>query len=457
MFNVLRNSDTARELAHLGVRLLLVRRVEEVTDVTNYNGIVIDTTIEADIEKIINKVRRQDGLLCLIPLFISGTQHISKELFSHTDGYIDTNNLDKSNATIIAINKRLAQITTRPSTDFETQMHYKTLAFLHSRNQVFSPFASRASRIGYHFPFLSLYFNKDAKSLLTTLDVLESKGVIAKTFKDHIHLCKSCDSTYLNFKEICPSCKSADIRARDMIHHFVCAHVAPEDDFKTNTGLSCPKCDKNLRHIGIDYDKPSSIFSCNSCAHEFQNPEMQAACFDCETENALSELLQKVIGNYSITPQGEQWLFNDTIVSTPQSNSNDNTEKGLPLSIFKIVVKQEIKRVTANKVQSVFGNITFLKPQLEALNEDLKKALQIEISEIITSYFTDSDLLCVTQYNNYYFLLTDTSIDNITRLENIEYNLAKLLNDNLDNESSPITVDYKTLEIEDTIDKLIKN
>lgn len=456
MFNVIKNNDTVRELTHQGVRFVLIRRVQDMLNLKDYDGIVIDTLEEVEISEIIQKIRRQEGLQSLVPLFINGFKNATKELICHTDGCVDMNFLDKTIDTTIAINKRLAKINLRKASDFETQMHYKILAYLYSRNEILSPILSRSSRIGYHFSLLSLYFKNNEKGLLKTLDALVSQGVIAKTFKDHIHLCKSCDSTYLNFKEICPSCKSADIRARDMVHHFVCAHVAPESDFITEDGLSCPKCDKQLRHIGIDYDKPSSIFSCNSCTHEFQNPDMQATCFDCETDNSLSELLQKVIGDYSITSQGEQWLFDDRILSQKETNQESIPESGLPLPIFKLLLKQEIKRIATNNVQSTFGSISFSSTQLDVLNADLKKALQEEISEIINSYFVDSDILGIANYNCYYFLLPDTASKRIDRLENIEYNLAKLLNDNLKNETFPVSVNFKLLDANETIEQLFK-
>ena len=29
--------------------------------------------------------------------------------------------------------------------------------------------------------------------------------------------------------------------------------------------LVCPKCNRQLRHIGVDYEKPSKLFTCFNC------------------------------------------------------------------------------------------------------------------------------------------------------------------------------------------------
>ncbi|GGI56170.1 hypothetical protein [Winogradskyella haliclonae] len=455
MFNVLRNSDSAKELVYQGVRLVLVRRVTELQQQwRDYNGLIIDTAIEHEAKAIVEAVRRAKGIESLIPLFINDIQDFPRELVCHTDGFIDTQHQENVAHKTIAINKRLAQIMVKDSSNFDEEIKYKTLGFIYSRNQIFAPFTSRVSRIGYHFPLLSLYYKNEEKTLLKILESLEKQGYIAKTFRDHIHLCKSCDSNYLNFKEICSSCKSADIQARDMIHHFVCAHVAPENDFKTEDGLSCPKCDKHLRHIGIDYDKPSSIFSCNSCANEFQNPEMQASCFDCDTDNTLSELLQKTIGDYSISAHGEQWLFDMQSPLKKQIETSEIDDGTIPISIFKVLLKQEVKRILTTGITSQFVTIQYENAQFKTLNETMQHALKTEIAEIIRSYLLPSDIMTVQDYNLFHIFIPDTKNPYPERIEHIDYNLNKLLNDNIKKEKSPITVTKTALNSNTKIDTL---
>jgi DNA-directed RNA polymerase subunit RPC12/RpoP len=236
-----------------------------------------------------------------------------------------------------------------------------------------------------------------------------------------------------------------------MIHHFVCAHVAPEKDFKKEEHLECPKCDKHLRHIGIDYDKPSTIYSCNSCSHEFQNPGMLSLCLDCGTENKLEELLQKTIGNYALTQIGEQFLFKGNGEQALNRNSHVESLSSLNINLFKLLLDQEIKRVKATNGNSFFASIKFQNSQLQLLNKTAKKGLMKEIGGIIKSYLKDTDILSSESFNRYYLLLPETNKSQLGRLENIDYNLSKLLSDNLVEEQQKIDITIHQIKGEDLL------
>ncbi len=456
MLNVLRNNETKQTLTAQGHELLVVYRTSDLPkDWAQYAGIVVNTDSEKTLLEIVKKVRCEQGTLSLIPLFVNELHTFQEELLSHTDGKVHIAQVDTIVKKAIKINKRLGQIITPLNLSvYEVQIQFKTLAFLYSRKRLLTPFTSRKSKIGYYFPMLSLWNGDDSLGILKALETMQHGGLITSTFKDHVHLCKNCSGNYLNFKEICPSCHDADIQARDMIHHFVCAHVAPEDDFKKGDHLSCPKCDKKLRHIGIDYDKPSAIFLCNSCTNEFQNPQIQAACFDCEKENSLSELLQKTIGEYSITAKGEQWLLNYHTSLKEEKHSHPASLKGISFPIFKLMARQELKRVAATGTQSTLGSIAFQNDEIEFFNSDMKAAIQAEMEKIIQSYLTDVDLLYSEAYNKFYFLLPDTLASNCERLEQIRYNLSKLLTDNL-TDTMPVVMHTHQLKKEDEIDLLL--
>ena len=98
-------------------------------------------------------------------------------------------------------------------------------------------------------------------------------GYIRRTrFIDRIHVCPICNSSHLLFFETCPECGSSDIVEEPVIHHFRCANVSPEHTYQQDGELICPKCKQQLRHIGVDYARPSSISTCRACAHTFMYP-----------------------------------------------------------------------------------------------------------------------------------------------------------------------------------------
>jgi len=454
VLNLVRHNDNSRKIIQDGYSLLLVSHVSELLNqqLTLLDGFILDTDSHIHTQEIIRHVRTHANLkVALLPLFANGIYELSKQQLIHCDGFVELSTISSYIQRVAAITKRIKSIEEPKLVSNDLLIQYKTIAFCYTRNLQLTPTTSRESFIGYDFPFISLFYKEtEAITLLNNLQKASEKNYFSCNLLDYIHLCKSCSGNYLNFRECCPKCKSIDIDAHDMVHHFVCAHVAPEKDFKKEDGLECPKCDKHLRHIGIDYDKPSIIYSCNSCSHEFQNPGMLSLCMDCGTENQLDELLQKTIGSYAITQKGEQILFQKNEINESRFKQEESIGNLSP-SLFKIILNQEIKRINEFNGHSFFASIKFQNSQLELLNTTAKKGLMKEVGEIIKSYLKESDVLSAESYNNYYLLLPETKEKQLERLEQIEYNLSKLLSDNLIETKQEINISIHKIKGTDTI------
>lgn len=455
MLNLVRHNDNSKKIIQDGYSLLLVSHVSELQkeELTLLDGFIINTDSQVFAKDIITEIRTHANIkVALKPLFVNSLYHLPKHLQIQVDGSVELSLISSYIQRVVTINNRISTIEEPKLVSHEVLVQYKTLAYLYSRNTQLTPTHSRESLIGYEFPFISLFFKKtEAIQLLDSLRKVTEKNYLSFKLQDYIHLCKSCSGNYLNFRECCPKCDSIDIAAHDMIHHFVCAHVAPEKDFKKGDDLECPKCDKHLRHIGIDYDKPSTIYSCNSCSHEFQNPGMLSLCIDCGTENKLEELLQKTIGNYALTQKGEQFLLKGNIDQTSGKNSHAENIGSLNVSLFKILLEQEIKRVRATEGNSFFASIKFKNNQLQLLNKAAKRGLMKEIGGIIKSYLKDTDILSSESFNRHYLLLPETNKNQLGRLENIDYNLSKLLSDNLKDEEQKIDITIHQIKGEDLL------
>ena len=73
---------------------------------------------------------------------------------------------------------------------------------------------------------------------------------------------------------------------------------------RSSTGLGINLAVSNNRivahHIGVDYDKPSLVYTCNSCGHHSQESVMQASCFNCRTVQPVDALIERKIYNYEL-------------------------------------------------------------------------------------------------------------------------------------------------------------
>lgn len=71
----------------------------------------------------------------------------------------------------------------------------------------------------------------------------------------------------------CPSCHSRTIERRPTYHHFLCAYVGPNYDFKYNDEqLICPKCQRSINQTGDDCEIIGYSYVCLNCSNE--TPEM---------------------------------------------------------------------------------------------------------------------------------------------------------------------------------------
>lgn len=142
-------------------------------------------------------------------------------------------------------------------------------------------------------------------------------GYIRRTrFIERMHVCPSCNNTHLLFFESCPKCASSDIREEPVIHHFRCANVSPVSTYEWDGELRCPKCKHMLRHIGVDYDKPSSIYTCRQCDNTFMYPEMRVLCTEDKRTWRPDELKPVDVEEYEFTPEGIRAFTNNDVAHT---------------------------------------------------------------------------------------------------------------------------------------------
>ncbi len=146
-----------------------------------------------------------------------------------------------------------------------------------------------------------------------TNKLIEAGYIDATNFVERIHLCPICSSDHLIFSECCSKCKSSNLKEEDMIHHFRCANISKESDYQYDDELRCPKCKRLLRHIGIDYDRPSKVQTCEECGSMQLHSEMKVVCARCGHQMQPQELKPYDIYQYTFNPLGIKMLCAQSI------------------------------------------------------------------------------------------------------------------------------------------------
>jgi len=341
------------------------------------------------------------------------------------------------------------------------EISFKILRFLFTRDDVLTPYPNINNKYGYSYPKIDYFFGKNntKDGIFDILDFLTQHKLIEPIFYDKAHFCPECYSAFLNFKEVCPRCLNANIKSEDLIHHFECAYVGLESEFKQGNKLICPKCDKELFHIGVDYDKPSSVYQCHKCQYEFQEPLVQANCFNCKNIFDVDNLILREISEYKNTILTENSaLFGFENIFNNMLNENIDI---LPLQIFKKFVDIEVKR--ANRYKKTVSSLVCLN--LENVNQIYKTANDImtlknifsDLVDIIRNFLRTTDL--ITSFNDikYYILLVETPQNGATiAMNRLKKEIEELLKFNLKKDYE-IIYQITNIDLDSTLNEVIKS
>lgn len=167
----------------------------------------------------------------------------------------------------------------------------------------FEPVTNPTSKVGYYYPKIAEAAGCDPGEEIRLLEWLSNLDCLSKEIYDHVDLCPFCLRADLRFKRLCPSCHSKSVVRKDIVHHFRCGWTGLVENAQDETILLCPKCHRQMRHFGIDYDRSSSYY-CMSCNKIFSQPDEVLECNRCSKQVHKEDTILTPIYIYRIIPQG---------------------------------------------------------------------------------------------------------------------------------------------------------
>ena len=184
----------------------------------------------------------------------------------------------------------------------------RILAFLgackKSQSRRFDPI--RTTMDGHRaYPELTRFFGVDC-SPEPFLEDLWEKGLLSRKIIDRGRRCGACASPHLQFSEVCPACKSADYARVQVIHHFSCGHIDASTRFSHGEELICPKCNKTLRQIGRDYERPMECLHCAGCGILSPDPAIQVICRSCQRLSTPDKTVESLSYSYEMTALADE-------------------------------------------------------------------------------------------------------------------------------------------------------
>jgi GGDEF domain-containing protein len=335
----------------------------------------------------------------------------------------------------------------------------RVLRWMYTRQRPLNSVTTSTSIFGFTYPFLAAQFDRndfrmfEIPKQLAHHHLLESKAI------DRIHECHTCRSSFINFRETCPTCQSVSIKASDLIHHFVCGNMGPIADYGSGDILTCPKCRKTLRHLGVDYDRPSIVFDCEACGEPFQQPHIQCTCINCGTTTDPEKLIQREVMNYSLTVLGENSAVSAGVF-TFHGLGTENPSM-VSLATFYEVVRIELERGRRYQHPPCALGIVRLTNYIQIhshIGAKIKSMFE-EMVKVIRSVVRPTDVIGALNESTLLLLLLDTSEQgSAVAMGRIKYELQNLMTVSLgivpEINTGVIALDIK-LTVPQTIDRAL--
>jgi hypothetical protein len=416
-----------------------------------YDALIVDTQDESYARYFIRKIRsHRNPEFYLKPLFLLNPNHISDPYVKHlNDGIIfNLSQLEDLVQSVKEIFLKTTQLNASTPTTFESQTLKKTLDYLYTRSKSsLTPVISNKSSIGYLWPEVSVHFDefKD-NQVIELLEWAAQEKFFKSEFIDRVYLCGTCSNGFMLYREVCPGCGSADVTMQDNIHHFPCAYVGPSSDFRINqqNALECPKCNKSLRHIGVDYDKPSSICHCNHCDKNFQDMYVKAKCMSCHSDTEVQYLVTQNINAYHLAS-------NNTLLDMMNMLTTDHTEIAgtIKPEIFRVMLHYQKERVKNNSAIQTY--YTIITPEnysdlMTVIGSSGFNKLFQEMIEIVRAYLNSSDFISVDRSYQIHICAHDLDTEKLTK-QNSEMvsKLQFMISNNIQNFEMTFKVDAQQL------------
>jgi hypothetical protein len=398
-------------------------------------------------------------------LYYGSPDGVPSEVIQGADGLLRPDEPSLENAIntwaskVEPINIRIHQLN-ELSPEGDSNIAFKVLRFIETRDTEFHPLPSPRTSSGYLYPGLQPLFPKADIGVLETLQYLESQKLLLGQFISRSYACTHCGCAFLNFYETCPDCHSGDLGTDELIHHFKCAYVGELADFKRGEMFVCPKCDRRLKHIGVDYDKASVVYKCRACSNVFQEPAVMTSCYNCRRDTDPENQLNREIKGYAITSIGEnaaRYGMDSLLQAILETRIH-----ALPFDVFKAFYNLEIARIERYQVSQSCLVILRIRGIDQIYGQLGSRATEVfyELSEALKRGLRSSDVFSVRDETIFLIILTETPAQNadiaISRLKERILNLLASnlqLEFNVDDKIYPLSA---TVDLEKTMEAFLQ-
>jgi len=225
-----------------------------------------------------------------------------------------------------------------------------------------------------------------ASGILQRLDLLARLDLLQRQHFIRTHVCGKCSSARLHACEACPGCGGQDLADEPLVHHYRCGWKDAESRFVDGRSLVCPKCRRELRHFGVDYEKPGNVTMCRSCGAANAEPVVQFLCLDCGAATPSVDARSTDWHHYKLADEGVRALREGRLPRLDIAPLLERRTRSMTGREFRVLANQCMR--VARRYQRTFTvarltlvNVEELRAELGPLRMDL--AFRIAVDAVV--------------------------------------------------------------------------
>lgn len=221
-----------------------------------------------------------------------------------------------------------------------------------------TPLRDPTQRYLYSYPILNALLNKTDLDALTLLEKKWRQGHYERgALTDRIRSCRECNSSHLNYIDLCSQCRSLKIARQPSLHCFICGHVDRQEKFRKSEGISCPNCLTTLRHIGTDYDRPTENYQCQSCHNLFIDAAVEARCLHCGHRHETDELRVREIRPFRLSETRKLEWHNSRLANPRKEDEDTGDTRLLTREKFTDLVNWQLSVFASSKHSQAYKTL----------------------------------------------------------------------------------------------------
>jgi len=170
------------------------------------------------------------------------------------------------------------------------------------------PVIDLSLKLGFSYPQVEGLLSLSTQETHELLESLTEAALLEKHPHSRLLFCSECHSPNLKAGDGCPKCYSWNIARGRILEHLQCGNLSLEEEYITDNRYICPRCHRELKFLGTDYQSLGINYQCHSCKSIFSQPLTTWQCLNCSRFFVEKDVTETFVYSYRLNEEKRRWL-----------------------------------------------------------------------------------------------------------------------------------------------------